>query len=68
MIAFVVGIHDGVGLAAPDGPCRIDQIQSLQVGRVIRQRAAEFIDSDTSFEVEAGQHVKHRIPPWVWIV
>ena len=63
MIAFIVGIHDGAGLAAADGSCRIDQVQRLQVRRVIRQCAAEFINCYASFEVEAGQHVKHGITP-----
>jgi len=63
MIAFVVGIHDGIGLAAPDGTCRIDQIQPLQVCPVFCQRAAKFADADVSFEIEARQHVNQRTSP-----
>ena len=63
MITFAVGIHDGVGLAAPQWVRGLKQIESAHVLGKRRQYIPKILDGNTGLEIETGQHVEHKTPP-----
>jgi hypothetical protein len=63
VIALAVCVHDRVAIPAPNRTSRMDEFESRQVRRKSRYGLVKFVNRNPRFEIETGQHMKHRVPP-----